>query len=164
MKAIDTVRWVMRKADEWVSSGAGELRDAALVQPTPRGGNHPLWIVGHLALVEGMVPEVLFGEPNPVEHWKPLFDRGTTPTTDASAYPPYDEVLATYRDLQAKNLARLEEIGEEGLDRPPAAIPPGFEKEMGTMGHTLLGIALHQMSHVGQLADARRASGLAPRF
>ena len=84
MKAIDTVRWVMRKADEWVSSGAGELRDAALVQPTPRGGNHPLWIVGHLALVEGMVPEVLFGEPNPVEHWKPLFDRGTTPTTDAS--------------------------------------------------------------------------------
>ena len=31
-------------------------------------------------------------------------------TTDAAAYPPYDEVLATYRDLRAENLARLEAI------------------------------------------------------
>jgi DinB superfamily len=164
MKAIDTIRRVMQKADEWVSSAAEDLRDAAMVQPTPRGGNHPMWVVGHLAFVEGMVPQVLFGEPNPVEHWQPLFDRGTTPTTDPSAYPPYDEVLATYRDLHAMNLARLDAIGEEGLDRRPAQVPPGFEAEMGTMAHTLLGIALHQMSHVGQLADARRASGRAPRF
>ena len=74
------------------------------------------------------------------------------------------EVLATYRDLRAKNLARLEEIGEEGLDSAPAAIPPGFEDEMRTRGHTLLVIALHEMFHLGQLADARRASGREPRF
>ncbi len=54
--------------------------------------------------------------------------------------------------------------GEEGLDSSPAAIPPGFENEMFTMGHTLLVIALHEMFHVGQLADARRASGREPRF
>ena len=164
MKAIDLIRWALRKTDEWVSGAAEDLRDAPLVQPTSRGGNHPLWIVGHLAVVEGSVRHILFGEPNPVEHWKPLFGQGSTPTTDAGAYPPFDEVLATYRDLRAKNLARLEEIGDDGLDRAPVAIPPGFEEEMSTMGHTLLVIALHQMSHVGQLADARRASGRAPRF
>ena len=164
MKSIDLIRFAMRKTDEWMTGTAETLRDSPLVQPTPRGGNHPLWTVGHIAVVEGMVRHVLLGEPNPVERWRPLFGQGTTPTTDAAAYPPYDEVLATYRELRAKNLAMLEQIGDEGLDRTPAAIPPGFEDEMKTTGHTLLVIALHQMSHVGQLADARRASGREPRF
>ena len=164
MTAIETIRWVLRQTNEWVSGAAEDLRDVPLVQPTPRGGNHPLWVMGHLAVVEGTVRQILFGEPNPLEHWKPLFWQGTTPTTDAGAYPPYDEVLATYRDLQVRNLARLDAIREGDLDRTPAAAPPGLEEEMDTMGHTLLGLALHQMSHVGQLADARRAAGKAPRF
>jgi hypothetical protein len=164
MKALDMIRWALQKTDGWATGAAEDLRDTPLVQPTPRGGNHPLWVVGHLALVEGSVPQVLFGEPNPVEHWRPLFGQGSTPTTDAAAYPTYDDVLKTYRDLRAKNLARLDEIGEAGLDRPPAAIPPGFEDEMSTTGQTLLVIALHQMSHLGQLADSRRASGKEPRF
>jgi hypothetical protein len=164
MKTIDLIRWSLRKTDEWTTGAAEDMRDAPLTQPTSRGGNHPLWLIGHLAVVEGSVPQVLFGEPNPVESWKPLFGQGTRPTTEAGAYPPFDEVISTYRDLRAKNLARLEEIGEAGLDHAPAAIPPGFEDEMRTIGHTLLVIALHQMSHLGQLADARRASGREPRF
>jgi hypothetical protein len=164
MKAIDLIRWAMRMTDEWAARAAEDMRDAPLTQPTSLGGNHPLWSVGHLAVVEGTVPQVLFGEPNPVEHWRPLFGQGTRPTPDAGAYPPFDEVLATYRDLRAKNLARLDEIGDEGLDREPVAVPPGFEREMFTRGHTLLVIALHQMFHLGQVADARRAAGRPPRF
>jgi hypothetical protein len=164
MRAIDLIRFAMRETDGWMAGAAGELRETPLVQPTPRGGNHPLWTVGHVAVVEGQLRHILFGEPNPVGHWGPLFGQGTTPTTDAAAYPPYDEVLATYRALRAENLSRLEEIGDDGLDRPPAAIPPGFEDEMKTTGQTLLVIALHQMSHVGQLAVARRAAGKEPRF
>ena len=164
MKAIDLIRWALQKTDAWATGAAEDLRDVPLLQPTPRGGNHPLWILGHLALVEGSIPHILFGEPNPVERWRPLFDQGTQPTTDASAYPPFEEVLSTYRDLRAKNLARLESIGEAGLDSAPASIPPGFEDEMSTKGHTLLVIALHQMVHVGQLTDVRRASGREPRF
>jgi hypothetical protein len=164
MKEIDLIRWTLRKTDEWTVGAAEDMRDAPLTQPTARGGNHPLWLLGHLAVVEGSIPQILFGEPNPVELWRPLFGQGTRPTTEAGAYPPFDEVLATYRDLRAKNLARLEEIGEEGLDLAPAAVPPGFEDEMRTRGHTLLVIALHQMSHLGQLTVARRAAGREPRF
>ena len=90
----------------------------------PRGGNHPLWVLGHLTFVEGTVPAVIFGEPNPVAHWAPLFKPGTEPMTDASKYPPYAEILRTYKDLRARNLQILEKLGEEGLDRktqsPPA--------------------------------------------
>jgi hypothetical protein len=164
MKAIDLIRWALQKTDEWAAGAAEELRDSPLIQPTSRGGNHPLWTLGHLAVVEGSIPQILFGEPNPVEQWKALFGQGTRPTTDAKTYPPFDEVFSTYRRLRAKNLAQLEQIGEAGLDSAPAAIPPGFENEMFTKGHTLLVMALHEMFHVGQLADARRASGREPRF
>src|ERR687889_146035 len=68
----------------------------------------------------------------------------TTPSDDAAAYPAYEEVLGTYRDLRKKNLARLEAIGEAGLDEAPAAVPPGFEDEMLTVGQTYLTIAMHQ--------------------
>jgi uncharacterized damage-inducible protein DinB len=164
MKAIDLIRWAMQKTDEWTVDAAEQLRDVPLVQPTVRGGNHALWNLGHLAVVEGSLQQTLFGEPNPVERWLPLFWQGSKPTTDAGAYPSFDEVLATYRKLHAENLARLDEIGDEGLDQAPASIPRGFENEMSTIGRTLIVITLHQMSHVGQFAVIRRAAGREPRF
>ena len=114
--------------DESTARLVEDMRDEPLTRTTSRGGNHPLWIIGHLAVVEGSIPQILFGEPNPVEHWGPLFGQGSTPTDDAGAYPSFDEVLATYRDLRAKNLARLEEIGEAGLDRAPRAVPAGIRE------------------------------------
>lgn len=162
MKAIDLIRASLKMTDAFTTRLVADMRDAPLTRPTPRGGNHPLWTLGHLAVVEGAVPQIVFGEPNPVERWMPLFGQGTNPTDDAGAYPSFDEVLGTYRDLRAKNLARLDEIGEEGLDRAPAAVPPGFEEEMRTVGQTFLVIALHQMIHHGQIADARRAAGRPP--
>jgi hypothetical protein len=162
MKTIDLVRGAMHMADKVTARLADDMRDAPLTRPTGRGGNHPLWLLGHLAVVEGAIPQVVFGEPNPVGHWEKLFGQGTTPSDDAAAYPDYEEVLGTYRDLRKKNLARLEAIGEAGLDEAPAAVPPGFEDEMRTVGQTYLTIAMHQMIHYGQLADARRAAGRQP--
>jgi hypothetical protein len=164
MKAIELVRWALERADGLTSKLVEDMRDASLTQPTSSGGNHPLWILGHLALVEGSLPKILFGEANPVEHWGPLFAPGTQPMTDATSYPSFDEVLATYRDLRAKNLGLLDEIGDAGLDRAPKAVPPGFEDEMRTIGRTFLTIAQHQMLHLGQITDARRAAGRKPLF
>ncbi len=162
MQAIDSIRWALRMTDEATTRLVEDMRDQPLTQPTPRGGNHPLWVIGHLAVVEGMIPHTVFGEEHPVQHWWPLFGPGSQPTDDAGSYPPFDEVLATYRDLRAKNLARLEEIGEAGLDQVPKVIPPGFEDRMKTIGRTFHLIALHQMFHLGQVADARRAAGKEP--
>jgi hypothetical protein len=58
----------------------------------------------------------------------------------------------------------LDEIGEAGLDRIPKKIPPGFENEMKTFGHTFMTIAMHNMMHVGQIADMRRVAGLPRNF
>jgi hypothetical protein len=166
MKAIDLIRWAMRLTDEGIAAMSEDMRDAPLTRPVSRdgvaSGNHPLWILGHLAYMEGRVREILFGEANPVAHWGPLFAAGSQPGDDPGVYPTFDEALGTLRALRAANLRMLEEIGEAGLDRVPRKVPAGFEDVMTTFGHTLLLITLHQMVHYGQMADARRAAGRPP--
>lgn len=162
MKAIDSIRWALRFTDEGIRHLVADMRDAPLTQPTSRGGNHPLWVMGHLAYIEGTLSPTLFGEPNPVEHWAALFAPGTTPSTDASTYPPFEEIQQTFHKLRAATLKRLDEVGEGGLDAPPKEVPPGFEEAMSSVGQTMLLITLHQMVHYGQIADARRVAGRAP--
>ena len=145
---------------------AEDLRNSPLTRNTPGGkageGNHAIWLLGHLSFIEGNLASALFGEPNPVERWAPLFAPGTRPEVDANKYPSFDEVLKTFRDLHARNVKLLDEIGESGLDRVPKSPPPGFEQLMKTFGHTFLLITLHNMMHNGEIADARRVAGFKP--
>ena len=169
MKAIDLLRMALRVSDAGTASLVKDMRDAPLTRPISQNGtgsgNHPLWILGHLAYLEGSLRGILLGEevgPNPVEHWRPLFATGTEPKDDPALYPPFDEVLATLRALRITTLALLDEIGDEGLDRVPKAAPDALKDVMGTFGHAFMIIALHQMVHYGQIADARRVAGLRP--
>ena len=46
------------------------MREHATVPPTPNGGAHTLWVLGHLAFIEGqVVREFLLGESNPLAAW-----------------------------------------------------------------------------------------------
>lgn len=165
MKTIDLLRWALRMTGDGTVALVEDMRDASLTQPTPgKGGNHSLWCVGHQAYLEAGLPRILLGPPreNPLAHWAPMFATGTLPTTDPGAYPPFTEVLRTYRDVRTRTLALLDEIGESGLEQRPAAIPTGFEDAMRTCGQTILLMALHNMVHYGQIADARRAAGKKP--
>lgn len=163
MKAIDVIRTAMQFSDRATFGLIEDMRDAPLTAPTP-GGNHPLWVLGHITFVEGNIPHVIFGEPNPVAHWAPLFAAGSEPATDARAYPQFDEVLRTYRDLRARNLQILEQLGDMGLDRPTKSPPRGLENVLRTAGDVFLVVSMHQMNHRGQVADARRAAGRKPVF
>jgi uncharacterized damage-inducible protein DinB len=164
MKAIDAIRTALQVSDDGMMRLVEDMRDSAMTQPTPRGGNHVLWVLGHITFIEGNLSRVILGESNPVDHWAPLFAPGSEPTSDPTAYPPFDEVLSSYKKLRARNLKLLEEIGEAGLDRPTKSPPRGMEQILSTTGRTFLIIALHQMNHRGQLADCRRAAGRQPMF
>ena len=160
MDSIDLIRSALRFTDEGIATVTNGV--PPMTQPTGKGGNHPLWVMGHLAYIEASMPPILFGEPHPLQHWAPLFATGTKPSTNASDYPPFDEVLKTFRAQRAKTISRLDQLTEADLDAPPKNVPPGFEGAMKTVGGTLLLIALHQMVHYGQITDARRAAGLPP--
>ena len=163
MKAIDAIRMALQFGDR----GLKALEDMAadpLVRPGPWGGNHAMWIAGHITVIEGRLQKILRGVPNPVEHWKPLFDWDTKPKTDLSAYPPFEEVLQTYHRLREQTYAFLDEVGEDGLDRPTKRPIPGFGPAFETVGPALMVIACHQCGHLGGATVARRASGKQPTF
>ena len=127
MQAIDAIRIALKFSDMGMAY-LGTMSDAPLLRPGAQGGggNHAMWIAGHLAVVEGRLQQVLHGGPNPVARWKPLFDWGSEPVDDPAAYPPFDEVLRTFKQLRAQTHAFLDEVGEAGLDRPTKSQPPGF--------------------------------------
>lgn len=150
---------------DWIAATFFEdMRDAPLARPTAGGGNHPLWLLGHLAHTEGFLYSMITGESNPMRDWSPMFDMGTEPVDDASAYPSFDEVYARYCEQRDRNRALIEELGEDGLARPAKNAPEDFAANFPTNADVILAITMHQQYHIGQLADARRAAGRPAMF
>lgn len=162
MKTIDCIRAAPESSEQFTFRLIEDMRYAPLVQPTPRGGNHPLWVFGHLTVGEGVLLQTLLEQPNPVERWQAIFGPSSEPTTDPAAYPSFDEVLSAYRELRAKTKSLVDKLDDAALDRPVKPPLPELEAIFGTVGQALLMTALHQMSHAGQVADARRAAGRKP--
>jgi hypothetical protein len=163
MKAIDAIRMALQFGDRGMKI-FDDMATDPFVQPGPWGGNHAMWIAGHITVIEGRLQKVLHGTPNPVEQWKPLFDWNSTPTSDQSAYPSYEEVLQTYRHLREATVAFLDEVREDGLDRPTKLPIPGFGPAFEKVGSAIMVVACHQIGHVGGATVARRASGKQPQF
>ena len=142
-----------------------DMASAPLTRPTSNGGNHPLWIAGHLTYSEGMlIWQFARGENNPVAEWKELFNAGTQPGSDAAKYPPFEAVVQKLKDIRRQTLACLETLTEEDLDRPSQGVPEQFRQFFGTVRQCFLMAAMHPMNHRGQIADARRAVGRKPLF
>ena len=157
MQAIDAIRTVLKFSDMGLKY-LDDMRDAPLLRPGPWGGNHAMWIAGHLAVVEGRLHQMLHGTPNPLAKLKPLFDWGSEPVDDPAAYPPYAEVLQNLKELRAQTHRFLDEVGEAGLDQPTKSQPPGFAG-FETAGKAITIIAGHACGHLGQLNVVRAAAG-----
>ena len=142
-----------------------DLRDAALVAPTPNGGNHATWIAGHLAYSEASLLKYhMCGEANPLEDWKEIFGFGSEPVASADAYPPYDELIAKFVEGREGSLKRLAGLTETELDQPSANVSDEMKALFGTYRQCFTMVALHTSVHRGQLTDCRRAAGRKPLF
>jgi uncharacterized damage-inducible protein DinB len=161
MHTKDAIKFALTVSNGAVLSVIDEMSGAATTFPTPNGGCHPLWVLGHLTLVEGMIPAALFGDKNPAAEWQQFFGEGSEPVADAKRYPPFAEVREKYLQLRGQNLKLLESLSEADLDKPTKAPPKGREREFATFGQSFLVLALHQTMHRGNLTDARRAAGRA---
>src|ERR1051326_6277025 len=114
----DAIRYSLDLADGAILRSLDSIEDASTTFPTPNGGCHPLWVIGHLAYVEGMTHPLLGIGRNPVAHWAPVFEQWTTPTGDAAQYPSVADVRARYVELRKRTLQFLEALTEAGLDTP----------------------------------------------
>jgi hypothetical protein len=164
MDATAVIKTALTMSDEWLTALLNDVKDAPTTFPTPNGGNHPLWAIGHIAHSEAsLVAGFVLGEENPLKKWDELFGMGSQPVADASVYPPFDEVLAAYRRARANTLSVLERMSTEELSKPSHA-PEEYKSMFGTVGQCLMSVSLHAVFHAGQIADARRAMGKQPVF
>ena len=161
MYTKDAIRFSLKLADEGTMRALATIEDLPLTFPTENGGCHPLWVIGHLAFVEGLTQEMLGGGGNPVAHWATIFGQNTVPTADAAEYPAFEKVRDRYVELRKRNLQLLESMTEADLDKPTPWQPKGLEEHFATFGKALLTVAMHQMAHRGQITDAIRAAGRA---
>ncbi|MCU1263018.1 MAG: hypothetical protein JWO80_5903 [Bryobacterales bacterium] len=159
MQTKETIKFALTVSNGAVLGAIDKMSDAPTTFPTPNGGCHPLWVLGHLTIVEGMIPGVLFGDNNPVAEWQKYFGEATEPVDNAGAYPSFAEVREKYLELRERNLKLLDSLSEEDLDKPTKAPPKGREREFATFGSSFLVLALHQTMHRSHVTDALRAAG-----
>jgi uncharacterized damage-inducible protein DinB len=159
MHTKDAIKFALTVSNGAVLSVIDEMSGAATTFPTPNGGCHPLWVLGHLTLVEGSIPAILFGDKNPAAEWQQYFGENSQPVADANAYPSFTEVREKYIQLREQNLKLLESLSEADLDKSTKAPPKGLEREFASYGQSFLVLALHQTMHRGNVTDARRAAG-----
>jgi len=157
----DAIRFSLHMAGEATMRSMATIEDSPLSFPTQNGGCHPLWVIGHLAFVEGLTHEMLGGGSNPVAHWAQIFGPDTVPTADPTQYPSFAKVRDQFIQLRNRNLQLLESMTEADLDKPTPWQPKGLETHFATFGKALLTIAMHQMAHRGQITDAIRTAGRA---
>ena len=160
MQSIDLIRDNLTKSRDRVLARVEEMREHCFVFPTPNGGCHTLWVLGHLAYIETLVVRrFMLGEDNSLAQWEQIFDSGQV-SADSGVYPPFDQVLAACRETRASTLALLDSLSEDDLDRSSVNAPKGFAEMFGTYRLCLQYAADHWYMHRGHLADARRAAGL----
>ncbi len=162
MQAVETIRIAFRLAEHEFPL-LEDMRETPLIRSNSAGGNHALWIAGHLAFAEDGMRSMALGEASTLAEFEPLFAGGTTPLDDAGAYPSYDEVLGVFRAQRSLTLAALDRLSDADLDRETNA-PPDMKEWLPTVGQTCMLMIGHQHFHMGQVSDARRAMGRTPRF
>lgn len=162
MRATEAIRSALCMSYDWNRMLAEDLRDAPMTFPTPRGGNHPTWVVGHLVHARSGLLAMITGEPSAFfEEWDAMLGGESDPVDQPEEYPSYGELMDTWQSLHEQTLVIIDRLDDSALDQPPASIPdflkdnPKFQR----IGSVLLFMAMHEISHRGQLADARRAAG-----
>lgn len=160
MQSIDLIRLNLRRSEEIVLARIEDMRDHCMVFPTPRGGCHTLWVLGHLAYIEALVVrDIMLGEENPLARWGEVFD-GAEVSGDAARFPSFDLVLEECRGVRSSTVALLDSLSEDDLARRSVNVPDGGDELLGTHRRCLQYVADHWFMHRGQLADARRAAGV----
>ena len=162
MNTIDFIKMALESGKGWTLGLIGDMQDAPLTQPTANGGNHPLWVLGHVVHSESTLLDVfILGQPNRFPEYEGVFSMGSTPSTDASQYPSMDELMGKFEEIRAASLAHLDSLTEADLDKPSNA-PEDFKDFFGTIGSCFAAMITHMPFHAGQVADARRAAGRPP--
>ena len=131
-----------------------------LAQPCDKA-NHPLWVIGHLALADNLFASMMAGEEKSFpEGWSELFWFGSEVYSDDSKYPAVEEVLTFFRKQRERLLEVVDGLSDEFLAGPTPE--DGMFADAPNMAQMLIFASFHEGIHFGQFTVAHRSLGHAP--
>jgi len=136
-----------------------DVDDADLAKRPADGGNSPLWMLGHLAVVADSAARILGLKPVQSKEWRRLFFPGTDgEVADAGQFTKQqmlDAIHDGYKQLYpAAEAAEADAMAEpHGIDLLNGS---GLETKADFVAHIL---TTHMSMHMGQLSYWRRQQG-----
>ena len=127
----------------------------------PNGvANHPAWVMGHLTYsCQALGGELGLATWLPAQ-WEQLYGTGSIPTSDRSAYPSKEELLAALVDGQVRIQSAY---GSRRRGNVHGLPDERYRTTYPTVGYAVLHILTgHAAVHVGQVSVWRRAAGYQP--
>jgi hypothetical protein len=131
------------------------------LQPTA-GGKTAGWLIGHLSVTGDFARKLCGAKPICPAEWRAIFNPGTQPSTDMSAYPPMAEMIARFREVYTDLPKSFESAAPEALHAEnPFAPGKGSYPTAGDFAAYLM--TGHLGYHLGQLYGWRAAAGLSAK-
>jgi len=161
MNGIEVLKMSMGMSTKMMLGLAEDLMNQSMVRAC-NGGNHALWIVGHMAHSDDHLFQVMYGGKNQMDQWDGLFKAGTLPSDDPTVYPDYEKIIEQFKQQRGRLVDKLDTLTDPDLNLAAAAPPEGMEEFFGSIGSCMLIASIHAWHHRGQLADIRKVLGRAP--
>lgn len=152
--AIERLQW----SRSFVNTALEATPDELMLTPPSKDGNHPIWVMGHIAQSEDQLHALCTGEPMLLDkQHHTLFGSGTTPVTDAGIYPDRETLAKRMQTTHKQTLRWAESMTTDELAHKPTP------KQVQTFAPTHIGtIGAHELMHLGQVTSTRTGAGLPP--
>lgn len=138
---------------------ADGIDDLQLATPAPGGGNTPVWILGHLAVVASYAARQMGLPPTCPEDWGKRFGPGSKPPTPEEPRPTKAELLAALAEGHRRVTEAVRNASPDELAKPHAI--EFLLQTLPTRGDLLAHLmTTHEAFHLGQLSLWRRQMGL----
>jgi len=135
-----------------------DVPDDKLVAQPFDGANHLLWQLGHITVTDDQVFQTLCdAKPLCPDGWNERFGMGSTPVSDASAYPSLDEIKTKAEHVRQTLIEWFQAQSEDTLGQ---SAPEPLRSMTPTIGSIMSFLAFHEGMHVGQISSLRKAMGL----
>jgi hypothetical protein len=139
-----------------------EIPEDKLCTQVWEGGNHPKWVLGHLAWTDDYFMTTIGKLPSRLpDGWWDRFQMGSKPSANAADYPSLSELQDVLSETREALISWL-----GGLSAQQAAVDLGEELKTfsPTIGDLAASMAWHEGLHAGQISAVRRSLGFGPKM
>jgi len=136
----------------WVNIYLDKIEDDCLYTALRPGGNHGVWLLGHLIICEDDLSEYLGKGPMLFPEYQPMFDQNRK-VLPVEKYPSISVLRKNWQQVCEKNKVIYSQLKDDELALPHKKVEGDIEDNyFKTVEGCLKNWILHQIHHTGQLA------------